>query len=344
MKKKAPIAPQPPEQAQDAAVIPAAAVSTTEEAVPHRAGQLAAIDYDLFHSHPLRMEVCKERVEYMLRSGQGVTAQFEPVTNFLGMVKHEEDGTPEMALVLYDQARDLKLTLNPHNDSRPLRLSQTKEIPVDAELPAGTPEIYAKINALSRSGQSMADIIASNSEAASTFDNLIRSTVKAAKAGDDGSLTDLVVSGGYSIAQVIGARLSKSASMVFGVAGAAQSLRDNHPAQAAINVVNGLPGVGFVLSEILQLIGNKMGLDVEPSLLQRLGDSIEVINSIGPTGEFNGLSTCGNKARPAPTSIAENDKISTSELTLARNSLISPDSEKSEPTTTPVPRPNPQPF
>jgi hypothetical protein len=280
----------------------------------------------------------------MLRSGQGVTAQFEPVTNFLGMVRHEEDGTPKMALVLYDQATDLKLTLNPHDDNRPLRLSQTKEIPVDAELPADTPEIYAKINALSRSGQSTADIIASNSEAASTFDNLIRATVKTAKAGDDSSLTDQVVSGGSSIAQIIGARLSKSASMVFGVAGAAQSLRDNRPAQAAIDVVNSLPGVGLVLSEILQLIGNKMGLDVDPSLLQKVGDGIEVLRSIGPTGEFNGLATCGDKARSAPAMIAGNDQVSTTGLTLARNSLISPASENREPATTPAPRPNLQPF
>lgn len=284
----------------------------------------------------------------MLRSGQGVTARFEPVTNFIGMIKQEEDGTPQMALVLYDQTTDLKLTLNPHDTNRPLRLSQTREIPAASELPSGTPEIHTSTNALASSGQSLADIMTSNPEAAAAIDSVIRATVKTAKASDDDSLTDQVVSGGAAIAQTIGARISKSASMVFGVAGAVQSLRDNRPAQAAIDVVNSLPGVGFVLSEILQLVGNKMGLDVDPSLLQRVGDGIEVLNSVGPTGEFNGLAICGNKARVAPAIIAGNGQISTAGLALARDSLTSPASQgsnpSSEPSPAPAPRPNLQPF
>ncbi len=335
-------APLPPEPVQDAAIPAPEAV--TKEALHQQAGKLAAIDYSLFRSHPLRMETCKREVAHMLQDGQGVTARFEPVTNFFGMVKHEEDGMPQMALVLHDPATDLKLTLNPHDDSRPLRLSQTKESPAESELPSNTPGIYANINALASSGQSLTDIMANNPEAASTINTFVQATVKTAKANDDNSLTDQVVSGGAAIAQTVGARISKSASMVFGVAGAVQSLRDNRPAQAAIDMVNGLPGIGLVLSEVLQLIGNKMGLDVEPSLLQRVGDGIEVLNSIGPTGKFNDLATCGDKARAAPTMTAATDQISTTGLVLARNSLISPASQGNDLSPTPALRPNLQPF
>lgn len=283
----------------------------------------------------------------MLQDGQGVTARFEPVTNFFGMVKHGENGTPQMALVLHDPTTDLKLTLNPHDDNRPIRLSQTRESPATPELPSDTPEIYARINDLTRSGQSLTKIMADNPEAATAIDGVIRATVKTAKASDDDSLTNQVFSGGMAIAQIVGARVSKSASMVFGAIDAIQSLRDNRPTQAAINVVNSLPGVGFALSEVLQLIGHKMGLDVEPSLLQRAGDGIEVLNSIGPTGEFNGLAACGDKARPPPTMIAEIDQISTTKLALTRNNLVLPDSQHnqdSESSPTPASRPSPQPF
>lgn len=333
-------APLPPEPAQDAAI--AAPEPVTEKALHQQAGQLAVIDYSLFRSHPLRMETCRGEVAHMLQDRQEVTARFEPVTNFFGMVKHKEDGTPQMALVLHDPTTDLKLILNPHDDNRPLRLSQMKESPAEPELPSGTPEIYTSINALARSGQSLTEIMADNPEAATAIDGVIRATVKTAKASDDDSLTNQVFSGGMAIAQIVGARVSKSASMVFGAIDAIQSLRDNRPAQAAIDVVNSLPGVGFALSEVLQLIGNKMGLDVEPSLLQRVGDGIEVLNSIGPTGEFNGLAACGDKVRPTPTMTAESDqKINTTELALTRNTLISPDSQLSqgsETAPTPAPR------
>lgn len=315
----------------------------TEEDIYQEAERLAAIDYSLFRSHPLRMETCKREVAHMLQNGQGVTARFEPVTNFFGLVKHGEDGKPQMALVLHDPTTDLKLTLNPHDDSRPLRLSQMKESPSEPELPSDTPEIYARINALSRSGQSLPDIMADNPEATSTINNFVQATVKTAQANDDSSLTDQAVSGGVEIARAIGSRVSKNASVIFGGIDAVRSLRDNRPAQAAIDIVNGLPGVGLVLSEILRLIGNKMGLDVEPSLLQKVGDNIEVFNSIGPTGEFNGLAACGDKLRPTPAVTTGPEQINTSQLSITRNSLISTVPEDGEPFKTSTPRVGPQP-